>query len=395
MVRIGSLLCACLLMLVLWGCGGSSSFQSSIISGVAASGAPITGSVTLWDKSGTQVGPVPIDLDGHYTLDVIGLTAPFLLKATTTDDMTIPALYAISTTTGTVNINPFTHLMVGLAVQRDPATLVGVNGHGPDLPAFSSTDITASQVAVNGLLRQVLTLYGDNSGSDFLHGSYRATADNTIDALLDLVAVTISGDSVTITNSMNGVSFVSGTITSLLGWTYDLANMPPVTRLADLRGIYQMLEQMRLVMNSGDNLTLALVDPLYLADPNYGTSAGRSRAEDMAGFITFFGPDGTNINGPLYSIRNVRLTDDVTSLYYSRGVDQVYQLQYDFVHTNGAKVISSTVTIGQETGTGLWKFIGEPPGYSLGGNSGYTITSTSISIGTISETTPDFLAVEN
>lgn len=69
-----ALACACLMA-----CGGATTAPQ--LSGVAAYGAPMANAkITLIDAVGTTK-ETTADSTGSYTLDVTGLTAPFLIKA--------------------------------------------------------------------------------------------------------------------------------------------------------------------------------------------------------------------------------------------------------------------------------------------------------------------------
>ena len=107
----------------------------------------------------------------------------------------------------------------------------------------------------------------------------------------------------------------------------------------------------------------------FISDSYYGTSNGNSRAQDMASIVAIFGPGGTNSNGKVKSIRNVRLVSDQTVNYSGRGASKVYLLDYDFVFESGAVVHGNNVTFAKDISDGKWKFIGDPIGSNIGTNS--------------------------
>ena len=109
--------------LALTACGSSSSGggdsspppannQPATVSGVAATGAPVSGNVYLKDSDGTELGPTAINSDGSFTFIVDGLTAPFYLYA---GDNAGNTLYSIAMGPGIANINPFTSLALAAA----------------------------------------------------------------------------------------------------------------------------------------------------------------------------------------------------------------------------------------------------------------------------------------
>lgn len=109
-----------LLVLMLAGCSGSSESRSPTISGIAAAGSTLTGTVYLKDSSiPARELSVPIAADGSFSFDLNGLTAPFILKATGTANGSNLTLYSFATAAGVANINPLSNLAVVLANGSD------------------------------------------------------------------------------------------------------------------------------------------------------------------------------------------------------------------------------------------------------------------------------------
>jgi hypothetical protein len=94
---------------IIAGCGSgggtSTSTSASTVSGVAATGAPMSGTVYLKDSGNSPEMSTPINPQtGAFAFNVSGKTAPFMLRAGT--------LYSMSGGSGTANINPLSNLMV-------------------------------------------------------------------------------------------------------------------------------------------------------------------------------------------------------------------------------------------------------------------------------------------
>jgi hypothetical protein len=376
-------LVTCLLFL-LTGCrgngGDSVAPQTSSISGVAAAGAPIFGSVTLRDSKGIERGPVVIDTDGSFSLDVQGLTPPFLLKATGSSGGQTYSLFSVATGTGTANINPFTSVILQLATTIEPETFYT----NPALPSspITSASLEAATRAVHSLLAPIFTKYGIADFSP-LCGRYLANPDNKLDAVLDLIFFKVENGDLIIYNKMDGSILASGSLADTASITLDLTKFPDPEILIDIKQITQMLGSLRAVLNQGNQLTTASIEPFFIPDPHYGTSNSHTRAEDVASVLAIFGPGGTNPNGALRSIRNVRLINEQTGKYHSLGISKVYLLNFDFVHESGVVVHSNDVTLAKESSTEQWKYIGDPVGSIIGNNSGFII---SFETGVISET---------
>src|SRR6266702_8678939 len=76
------------------GCGGGGNTVShSTVSGVAATGAPISGIVYLKDASAKEVS-VGTGTDGSFNFNVEGLQAPYILKVQGTSGGTSYTLYS-------------------------------------------------------------------------------------------------------------------------------------------------------------------------------------------------------------------------------------------------------------------------------------------------------------
>ncbi len=86
------------------GCGGGGGSSTPTVSGVAATGAPMTGTVFLQDANMTEMTKTIDSQTGAFSFDVSGKTAPYMLRA--------GSLYSMASGTGRANINPMTNLIV-------------------------------------------------------------------------------------------------------------------------------------------------------------------------------------------------------------------------------------------------------------------------------------------
>jgi phosphatidylethanolamine-binding protein (PEBP) family uncharacterized protein len=198
-----TLVCVLVLLVSCGGGGGGDSSgvsaaagaASKAVSGVASSGAAMTGTVYLKDSKGVEktaaIGP-----GGNFTIVVDNLTAPFLLKAVSTDNATI--LYSLAPSDGTFNINPFTNLAVtGAAGTTDLDTFyrtTWVTQHASMTSGFANN--------VTSLKNQLGALFTNFSVTDrdFLNGTMQI--GKGVDAIFD--AITIDVDARTNTITMYG-----------------------------------------------------------------------------------------------------------------------------------------------------------------------------------------------
>lgn len=131
-----------LIVFLLQACGGSSTSSVPTVSGVAATGAAIDGTVTLKDSTGATRTATISQPSGAFSIDVSGLTPPYFLKVT--NNAGTLTLYSIATGSGTFNINPLSSLVVvAAAMGIDP--LAKTPDAAFNNPANFST-LTAAQI---------------------------------------------------------------------------------------------------------------------------------------------------------------------------------------------------------------------------------------------------------
>lgn len=191
------------------GSGGFGGSNAKTVSGVAATGAPIAGTIYLRDAAGRELSLATVD--GRYTFNVSALTAPFMLKAEWVVNSTTYTLFSAVSGSGTANINPFSNLIVAVASGgSDPAALYAASGQYLSL----SANLGAATVSVLNRLRPLLDKYG--AGMNPVTG--RFSADHTgLDLLFDNVQVTLTAgaDNVIITDRTNGALILSAAPASI------------------------------------------------------------------------------------------------------------------------------------------------------------------------------------
>ena len=134
------------------GGGGGGDSSSATVSGVAATGKPMIGTVTLKDSTGEVVGPQAIGADGTFSFDVTGLIPPFYIRAE--DSGTSEVLYSVSMESGTGNVNPLTNLIVAAAAGvDDPADVYD------KLLPISETDLDTAVGDIQDVLAVLLDDY--------------------------------------------------------------------------------------------------------------------------------------------------------------------------------------------------------------------------------------------
>jgi hypothetical protein len=207
-------LSSAVLALTLSACGGGSDSSSAgsnppaapapapapdtTVTGTAATGAAVQGTVVAIDVNGKVSSAATTNSStGAYTLDVSGMTAPFLLTITGSSGGRLVALTSVATAAGqTVNLTPLTDLIVAAASGSatgnglvDACTLAS----GSTTVSAACTD--ALKAATTGTklkdaATQVAAMIGplNTTGTDPLNGSFVANGLG-MDGVLDRILV--------------------------------------------------------------------------------------------------------------------------------------------------------------------------------------------------------------
>jgi hypothetical protein len=182
------------------GSSGGESVSELTVSGVAATGAPISGTVYLKDSNGTVLS-TPINPDGSFTFDVTGLTPPFYLYAESST--TGERLYSIAMGPGIANINPLTNLAVAIAAGvNNPADVY----NDPDSNPITQDDLDQAIEDILDILDPLLGAYGA-SGVNPLTDPFTANGEG-LDGVFDDVDVDIDTVSGVVTFSENNTPLV-------------------------------------------------------------------------------------------------------------------------------------------------------------------------------------------
>lgn len=175
-----------------------------MLSGTAAAGAAIIGTVTVKGALGNQKSQL-IEADGSYEVDVTGLTAPYRLRAQGTVGGKTYQLhsYAESATADTsVNITPFTDLIVANAAQQVAASFF----ESANTTSIEPADLAEQENALQEKLQDVFDALGVGTAIDLLNTSFSADHSG-LDAALDVIQIESTAENiVTITNLIDGTS---------------------------------------------------------------------------------------------------------------------------------------------------------------------------------------------
>jgi hypothetical protein len=216
-----------LLGLTLVGCQGSAEGPAvasspiavasapSTIGGVAAAGAPLVGTVTLADSNAaTAARVVNIGAGGRYTINVDGLTAPFMLKAVGTAGGVPYTLYSTATAgdvNGTVNVTTLTDLICANAA-GSRATLEALFNDANVNAAFgfggtlTQAQIDAAETALQTILQELLDAAGLPRTIDLMNTPFNADHSG-LDGIMDFTRISFNPTGfATLTNAFTGTS---------------------------------------------------------------------------------------------------------------------------------------------------------------------------------------------
>ena len=214
------------LSVLLAACGAGnvslSSSQGQQVKGVAASGAPVVGTITLKDASvPARVKTTTSATNGSFSVNVSGLTPPFILTATWTDSSGANLMYSFAEGPGTANINPFSNAAFAAAAEVDPSTLPA----DPD-PVLIRDMTSRHQSVIHQLMQKLsslFALYGTTQNP--VDDEYEA--DHTrLDAMFDDIRITVSNGMITVKNKQTGAVIFTASVNNINGGTFYPENMP-------------------------------------------------------------------------------------------------------------------------------------------------------------------------
>ena len=212
---------------VLNGCGGGSGStspaSSHTVQGVAASGTPVAGVVTLKDAAASPHALTTTSAaDGSFSFNTDGLTQPYILSVAWTDASGLNQLYSFAAGPGITNINPFSNAVFAASGgASDPAALFSQPTTAM-LGAMSSRHASVSD-SLKSKLAHLFERYG--TAKDPITDDYHA--DHTgLDAMFDDVKITISNGMIVVTNKQTGAVIFTAPINDIPSGTFDDDHMP-------------------------------------------------------------------------------------------------------------------------------------------------------------------------
>ncbi len=174
-------------LLLLGGCGSSNNSDNSVptISGTAATGKGIVGTVIVKDANGVEVNSVS-DSDGRYRVQVPAMTPPFIIQAIPDDGN--PTQYSFAASPDqTVNITPLTTESLLMASGNADLESIYASWDGSGIQEENIK--TAQQTLLKNLSTQLTDAGLDPEKVDLFSDEFE-TNGKGLDAVLDQLLVT-------------------------------------------------------------------------------------------------------------------------------------------------------------------------------------------------------------
>jgi len=284
-----NVLAAGVLIASLAACGGGGNSTtaggSTTVAGTAATGKPIANAtITLRDGSG-NTKTATSDANGKYSVDVTGLTPPYLLKVSTVDG----TLYGVATQSGTANLHQFANLIIRnwYKVQGKDLDAEYIKSGAVSVPTKSEVD------TIEAVIRQIISTWLQAKGVDatsfnLLNSAFDANSSG-FDSVLDVLKVKISNGSMNIVP----VDPTTGVEADPISTLPDNASLSSSQLDAAKDGINQTTTSWKNTINSkGMSTTVNDLLPIY-ADAATYLNAGMNVSDDIADTLSASNHPGT------------------------------------------------------------------------------------------------------
>lgn len=348
---------------VMAGCGGddeeegNTAAASSILNIGAKAGAPIVGSVEVKDSLGA-IKSKALDANGDCSIDVAGMTAPFMIKAVGRVGDTKVTYYSAATSAdlgGNINVTPLTDLLVSNVAQqlaenyyKNPANFSGI----------TADKLNEAESALRAKLEPILTQVGLAGSVNLLRTSFAANHSG-LDAVLDLLKLEPDLDAPSVINIINKLTG------SLLGTDDVSTNSDDRTEVA-ATGISSAKSDLDAIVGLMNGLTSAYASASGVPSKTtlaaiFDTSKYLSSGSDFDQDYADDWSHPTNWNGTTFRLLSATsVTGNPDRLKLQIGVDDMASR----INPNDA----DWPCYAEKDGSGQWRLIGDQLKASVGLN---------------------------
>jgi hypothetical protein len=233
------------------------------LSGTAAAGAPIQGTVTLRDSAGTARTQT-INTIGEFQFDLTGLTPPYLLWADGIAGGKEAFFYSMATEGGRANVTPATHCILAMALGKNPVSYYREN---PDAAPPDAASIEAAKQKLSALFLKLFETTGVPAGFDLMTGQF--SADGTgFDSIMDVLEMNADEESVNILDRGSNTALFKQELASgnvLVQETPEKVNelcMAGMDVLNAVKAIFKTLSDQFVTARPSYDALLAVMQPL-------------------------------------------------------------------------------------------------------------------------------------
>jgi hypothetical protein len=197
---------SCFLLLAACG-GGTTPAVNQKVTGTASEGSVIANkTVKLKDANGTLAADATTSTSGLYSIDVTGLTAPYLVTVTGSNGTYV----SLAPSAGTANINPITTAVVALAAANSDVSALFTNLTHEQIANINANYISKEAQVTTSLQSALPT---GVTAANYFTGTI--TAGNQLDAIFDAYQIAISqnhGLTLTVGNYSGAVGVSAGVV---------------------------------------------------------------------------------------------------------------------------------------------------------------------------------------
>lgn len=351
-------------LLTIYGCGGGGgtaaepgAVVAQSFSGNAAAGLPLVGTVTVKDANGASRS-TPIGANGAYTVDVTGMTAPFVFRAEGNvggRNYILHSAASAADVNGTINITPLTDLIV--------ANIAGQLAEGyfntGNFSTLTKTELDAETSSLRAKLLPMLQAMGVDSSIDLLRTAFTPLS-SALDKALDVISVSVDPitNAATITNLVTQQQIVDSLATKAAAETaatpLDGAGM--TTAADDITLVRKALSDFAARFATG------LPAPGVLLPLMHDTTdlPFRNADQNAAGFSNEIAT-ASDLIGAQFTDVVIRRLDYTTVSAVGGGADVYPRAHVDFIIKNAAGVaIDRVMNMQIAKGTdGVWRLRGD------------------------------------
>ncbi|MES2355814.1 MAG: hypothetical protein V4568_15710 [Pseudomonadota bacterium] len=306
-----------------------SNTASGPISGVVAVGAPVAGA-TVTIKGASESRITTTDKDGHYKVDIRGMTGPFVIEAKKIDTINqqhqeMIVLHSVSAIGETANVNPVTEQATTAAAIKAGFTNAAdaFNQNAAIAPGNVRAYVGNLTVAIHD------TLLAGCDNQDFLSGAYVADG-KCHDKVIDTLNVSINPGTGEAKLTSKADDSISKTVSANRRLSTDDVTPLKIDQVAeDIQDIAGMLKNFADVINEkGTSVSAADLDIFY--DDAY-LSSGENKADHIAK-VASSSQKAANLNATLqYSgihiLRTIWDADNNRTIYYVANLGQRTDVQ--------------------------------------------------------------------